>query len=102
MLLFYQQKINVTMELNVQIQKELDEKDETIRMLEDKNTVLKRTIDAKVDELETLKQQVSLLEQEVCGGPISKIKLHVSRLFCSCPAEVLRKRNYWRRKKNWW
>ena len=88
------------MEINVLMQKELDEKDETIRMLEDKNRALKRTIDAKVDELETLKQQASLLEQEVCDS-ISILNRHVSSLFYSYQAEVLGKRNYWRRKKNY-
>ena len=63
----HQQKLHVTMELNAQIQKELDEKDAKIRILEDKNAALRQTVDAKVDELEVLKQKASLLEQEVCG-----------------------------------
>lgn len=55
------------MELNALMQKELGEKDETIRILEAKNIALRQTLDAKVDELEVLKQKVSMLEQKVCG-----------------------------------
>lgn len=55
------------MELNAQIQKELDAKDEIIRILEDKNAALTQTVDMRVDEIEILKQKMLMLEQEVCG-----------------------------------
>ena len=62
----HQQKLHVTMELNTLMQKEMGEKDETIRILETKNEALRQTLDARVDELEVLKQKVSMLEEEVC------------------------------------
>ena len=62
-----QQKLHITMELNTQMQIELDERDERIRILENKNAALRQTVDTKVEESEVLKQKVSLLEQEVCG-----------------------------------
>ena len=62
-----QQKLHVTLELNAQMQKELDEKEEKIRILEAKNETLSRTADAKADEIENLKEKISMLEQEVCS-----------------------------------
>ena len=56
----------MTLELNAQMQKELDEKEEKIRILEAKNETLSRTTDAKTDEIENLKEKISVLEQEVC------------------------------------
>lgn len=49
------------------MQRELNEKDEKIRILEAKNETLRQMADAKADELEAIKQKVSMLEQEVCG-----------------------------------
>lgn len=49
------------------MQKELDEKEEKIRILEAKNETLSRTADAKADEIENLKEKISMLEQEVCS-----------------------------------
>ena len=57
----------MTLELNAQMQKELDEKEEKIRILEAKNETLSRTADAKADEIENLKEKISMLEQEVCS-----------------------------------
>ena len=54
------------MELNAQMQKELEEKEEKIRILEAKNETLSRTADTKTDEIENLKQKISMPEQEVC------------------------------------
>ena len=53
------------MELNAQIQRELNDKDEKIRIMETKNETLRQIVEAKVDELELLKQRVAVLEQEV-------------------------------------
>lgn len=47
------------------MQKELEQKDEKIRILEAKNETLRQTTDAKTDEIENLKQKISMLEQEV-------------------------------------
>ena len=63
--LCYQQKLEVTMELNAQIQRELDEKDEKIRIMEAKNETLRQIVGAKADELELLKQREAALQQEV-------------------------------------
>ena len=60
-----QQKLHLTLELNAQMQKELDEKEEKIRILEAKNETLRQTAEEKTDEIETLKHKVSMLEQEV-------------------------------------
>ena len=62
----HQKKLHVTLELNAQMQKELEEKEEKIRILEAKNETLSRTADTKTDEIENLKQKISMLEQEVC------------------------------------
>lgn len=56
----------MTLELNAQMQKDLSDKEEKIRILEAKNETLRQTADAKTDEIETLKQKISMLEQEVC------------------------------------
>lgn len=50
------------------MQRELDEKDEKIRMLEAEHVMLTQTVDGKVDELEGLKQKLSMLEQEVSSA----------------------------------
>ena len=48
------------------MQKDLNEKEEKIRILEAKNETLRQTADTKTDEIENLKQKVMMLEQEVC------------------------------------
>lgn len=48
------------------MQKDLSDKEEKIRILEAKNETLRQTADSKTDEIETLKQKISMLEQEVC------------------------------------
>ena len=47
------------------MQKELEQKEEKIRILEAKNETLRQTTDTKTEEIEDLKQKVSMLEQEV-------------------------------------
>jgi len=51
--------------MNAQMQRELSDKDEKIRILEAKNETLRRTVDTKTDEVESLKQTVVMLEQQV-------------------------------------
>jgi len=47
------------------MKKDLDAKNEKIRILEAENETLLQTIDVKIDEAEILKQTVTMLEQEV-------------------------------------
>ena len=63
--MYHQQKLHVTLELNAQMQKDLSEKEEKIRILEAKNETLRQTADAKTDEIENLKQKIMMLEQQV-------------------------------------
>lgn len=63
--LYHQQKLHVTLELNAQMQKELEDKEEKIRVLEAKNETLKQAAETKTDEIENLKHKVMMLEQEV-------------------------------------
>lgn len=51
--------------MNAQMQRELGEKDEKIRILEAKNETLRQTVDAKINEVESFKQRVVMLEQQV-------------------------------------
>lgn len=82
------------MELNTLMQKEIGEKDETIRILETKNEALRQTLDARVDELEVLKQKVSMLEEEVCNKIVCMQVTVPELCICSYQSKVLRKRNY--------
>ena len=88
------------MELNTLMQKEMSEKDETIRILENKNEALRQTLDARVDELEVLKQKVTMLEEEVCNEVVcTQVTLS---LLCSYRPRQLRKKSYWMRRESCW
>jgi len=47
------------------MQRELEQKQEKIRILEAKNETLKQTAEAKTNEVEELKQKLVMLETEV-------------------------------------
>ena len=90
------------MELNTLMQKEMGEKDETIRILETKNEALRQTLDARVDELEVLKQKVSMLEEEVCDKVVCMQVTVSESCVCSYRPKVLRKESYWMRRESCW
>ena len=82
------------------MQKDLNDKEEKIRILEAKNETLRQTADTKTDEIENLKQKVLMLEQEVCTEGL--LKLCTSASLHSYQVKQMRKRNYWMRKKSYW
>ena len=88
----HQQKLHVTLELNAQMQKDLNDKEEKIRILEAKNETLRQSADTKTDEIENLKQKISMLEQEVYS--VVLLKLCTSALLHSYPVKQMRKKNY--------
>jgi len=47
------------------MQKELEQKEEKIRILEAKNETLKQAAESKTNEVEELKQKLAILETEV-------------------------------------
>lgn len=60
-----QKKLHDTLEINAQMQRELEQKEEKIRILEAKNVTMKQTAEAKTNEVEELKQKLAMLETEV-------------------------------------
>ena len=82
------------------MQKELEHKEEKIRILEAKNETLKQTAEAKTNEVEELKQKLAMLETEVEQKDIFYCLLTV--LVCSYPPKLLKKRNYRMKSENCW
>ena len=84
------------------MQKDLNEKEEKIRILEAKNETYRQAADTKTDEIENLKQKVMMLEQEVC---ILKLFINCVRMLCytdSYQVKLMKKKNYWMRKESYW